>query len=60
MGQTKAGKVENQSGMTVKKLTKKNNQKWLNLIESNITTRGPNAKRKVGKAGEDVRAASAS
>ncbi len=54
------GKVENQMGMIVKKLTKKNNQKWLNLIESNITTRGPNAKRKVGKAGEDVRAASAS
>ena len=54
------GKVENQMGMTVKKLTKKKQPKWLNIIERNITTRGPNAKRKVGKAGEDVRAASAS
>ena len=28
VGQTKAGKVENQMGMTVKKLTKKNNQNY--------------------------------
>ena len=52
--------MEKQGVTPFKTVTTKDNQSGKNLIKGNTITSGPNTKRKVGKAGDDVRAAFAS
>ena len=47
-------------GHTIEKGDNERQPNWQNLIKGNSITSGPNTKRKVGKAGDDVRGAFAS